>query len=218
MEHPHTWKTRHLLAIFIPALLLVGLGLLFEVVSMRPLIGSEAAEETNGIAEIIPLLPEDPVIGRRSAPNAIIVFGDFSCEGCKTQDTIIQELITKHDKVVKLIWKVLPVTRFPINSHSAHEYAYCAHAQGKFSAFKDYAYANSDGLTPETLATIATEIKLKDEPLETCLIEKKSETYIAATEHIAFSLGVQAVPAIFVNHKQIKAPESVQEWELLLGL
>ncbi len=212
-------NTKHILTIFIPAILIAGLALFIEVVQYRPLFPKLPEEEqTSETPTLLPILPGDPIIGNKAAAKTIVVFEDFSCEGCKQQDYFLSEIEREYPGKIKVIWKGLPVARFPHNARLAHQYAYCANLQGKFVTFKDFAYANNESLSDTMLQEIATQIELDQELLTTCLNNVATETHIVNTEALAMSVNVQAVPAIFIDNKQITPPQSLAGWKTVLGL
>ena len=215
MNHSHSHGK--LFLVFIPAIFILALAFFIRIVQYEPLIPKEIANPEEASLEI-PILPGDPIIGDKKSGITIIAFEDFSCENCKVQSEFLKEIQDKHPKRVKVIWKGLPVNTFPVNSRLAHQYAYCANAQKKFDEFSSYAFVNGSNLTEDTLQTIATEIDLKESTLESCLSNPAVDEHIDTTESLARSLSIQAVPTFFLNKKQIQNPNSINEWETLLGL
>ncbi|HYE59812.1 MAG TPA: thioredoxin domain-containing protein [Candidatus Kapabacteria bacterium] len=210
-------QSRHLYFIFIPAFLVGALGLFIAYLQYEPLYPDVTKSPTTNTTLQIPILPTDPVLGNKKAPTTLIVFADFGCEACKEEDALLEQLIKKHEKQVKIIWKGLPVTKFPFNTRLAHEYSVCANEQGKFLPFKQVAYANKDNLSQQVLQTIATTLELNEKKLATCLTDS-APTHVNNTEQIALSLNVQSVPAVFLDNRQITPPQTVEAWEALLGL
>lgn len=213
-------KTKHLLLIFIPALVIVGVALFIRVIQYRPLYPSEAdlaALQQTGLQ--IPILPADPILGNKKARITIIAFEDVACPACKQQSEILKELMTKYPNDVKVVWKGLPVTTFPFNSRPAHLAAFCAHEQGLFESFQSFAFANSENLSPTIVNAIVEQLpNVQKNAFTTCLNSGKAETYVTQTEDVARSLGIQSVPTFFINNIQINPPQSVEGWATSLGL
>ena len=212
-------NTKKLLLVFIPAILLVGFAFFLRLIQHAFIFAQpeEPSNETEALASI-PIFPEDPIVGSKKAPTTLIVFGDWACEACRQLDEVTTRLIQKHPKKIKLIWKGLPVATFPVPSRWAHRYAYCAHQQQKFSSFKTLAFANQNNLTVETLDALAQEIPLDAEELQECLNSPELSTYLTNNENLARLLNIQAVPTVFLDNQQIKAPLTLTEWEGLLQL
>lgn len=209
-------NTRQLLIVFLPALLLVGIGLAVGIARYEPLYPDLPSTEDS--IDVIPVFPEDPIIGDKRAPLTIVAFEDFGCDGCKYQATLFDELLDRHPKAFKVIWKSLTVTRFPISTKDAHRYAVCAAEQDKFDAFKEVAFANGHNLTPDILDLVVEESDLNTKKLNSCLSSGRPEAHLTQNETLASLLNVQSVPTFFVDNIQIHTPESIDEWEQLLGL
>lgn len=209
---------KQLIAIFVPAILLVGLGLFIQIIRYQPLYPETPEETTDTPAIAIPIFPDDPLLGNKKAPITLIAFEDFGCEACALQNQRFDALLEKHPDRLKIIWKGLPVTQFPYPTKAAQKYGYCAHQQGKFSEFKTMAFANLANLSDTTLSTIANELELKENKLNECLESTAAENYIAKVEQIASLLNIQAVPAVFLDGSQVEPPDTVADWEALLQL
>jgi protein-disulfide isomerase len=210
-------RVSQLLFVFIPAILIVGLALYIRVVQYEPQF--PAYETTQEERETtIPVLPDDPILGERTAPLTVIVFEDFGCESCRAQFGIFTDILETYPRQVKFVWKGLPVTTFPVSSRDAHEYAACANQQGKFEPFAQYAFANNQNLTIETLQIIADELKLNNQQFETCLNTSAGESHIQKTELLARKLNIQSVPTVFINNVQAQSPQTFAGWLGLLGL
>ncbi len=205
--------------IFIPATLLAAVFLFVRVVQYQPLFPKEDKTENPESKTLsVPIFPDDPILGNKKAGTGIVAFEDFGCEACKEQTAIFEELVNKYPGAIRIIWKGLPVTQFPYPTELAESYGYCANKQGMFDIFKTYAFSNSGNLSQTSLDIISEEIKLNKEKLTECLESPATANHITQTKQIARILNIQAVPAIFVNGKQIDPPKSLEGWETLLGL
>lgn len=205
-----------MLFVFIPALVFLLLGLAFRIHQYTPLSSDDKKEETK-IPDLVPLLAEDPIQGEKKAPITIVAFEDLACPGCRAQSEMFEELIKEYPGKIKIIWKLLNVTTFPHDTELAHRYAFCAHEQGKFLAFKEGAFANTTNLSKTTLDIIAKNIELNQSKLSTCLASERSSQYQEKTKAIAKLLNIQSVPALFMNNKQISTPPTLEQWKVLLN-
>jgi len=212
-------KARHIIFGIFPALLIVMGIFAFRVWQYEALFKTPAPlTDTSTGLDLIPILPDDPILGSANAPHTIVVFEDLACTGCRAQDLILQDVQKKYPGKVKIIWKGLSVIPFPYASEPAHRYAFCANKQGKFEVFKDYAFANYDNLSQPTISTIVKEIGLDEGTLQECLDSSEPDTYIEKIRTLADLLHIQNVPTVFLENEQIITPTSVEEWEVLLGL
>lgn len=211
-------RTRQLLLIFIPALLIASLVLFVRIIQYEPLFPEIDEEDENPAVVTVPVFPDDPIVGNRKAAISIIAFEDFGCPGCQQQTAVLEQLIEKHPKKVKVIWKGLPVGHFPFPTENAQKYGYCANRQGKFDVFKTKAFENIGNLSDATLEEILVQIKIKDSKFRECLHGGDADTYIDRVKQVAKFLNIQSVPTVFVDGKQIDAPHVLEGWERFLGL
>jgi len=211
-------QSRHIFLGILPALILVIGIFSFRFLQYNALFGNNENTTQATTLDLIPILPDDPIIGSSNAPHTIVVFEDLACTGCRAQDAILKDVDTKHPGKIKIIWKGLPVIPFPYTSEPAHEYAFCANKQGRFEEFKDFAFANYDNLSRATITTIVQEMKFDEDKLNTCLNSGEATTYINKIRTLAELLHIQSVPTVFLENEQIITPTSVEEWEVVLGL
>lgn len=208
-------KTTKLILLFLPIFFLLALALFIRIAQYEPLYPDNALVD-NTIAFNIPILPTDPVIGNPKAAKTVIVFEDFGCEACKRHQDMLETLQEENPNAFKIIWKGLPVVRVPYETRPAHIYAFCAHNQGQFDAFKQSAFSQYSNLSEETLLSIVNNLDISKNKFDRCLNETAAEQSIQITESIAGAIGIQAVPSFFLNNKQIEPPSSIFEWRQLL--
>src|SRR3989344_3781722 len=182
---------KKMILIFIPALLVVGFALFIQVLRYEPLFPKKNTSSSDGEKPqefSIPFSITDPIIGQKRAGKTIVAFEDFGCHRCKQYDEILTQLVAKHPNAIKIIWKGLPVTRFPYPSELALKYGFCAHSQKKFTE------------------------------LEKCLAGPATENYIFQNKNLALQLNIQAVPTFFVDNKQVEEAETVEGWADILAI
>lgn len=212
-------KTKHILYLFLPALVVAGIALFVRIIQYQPLFPKISPEQAaNPVAKILPIFPDDIIIGEKKAPITLVAFEDLGCESCKAEDEMLNALLVKYPNKLKIVWKGLPVAVFPYPTENAQKYAYCAHKQKKFNVFKDYAYANIDNLSDATLDGIADKIELDKTKLKECVAEDTTTQHLTRVKELANSLNIQSVPTFFLNNKQIQSPQTEEGWILLLGL
>lgn len=209
--------TKQLLAIFIPALLLVSLGLFIQIIRYEPLFPKDTGAET-APNFALPILADDIIVGNKNAPRTIIAFEDFSCPACATHDAVLTQLLQEHPGTFRIVWKGLPVARYPFPSEPAQRYGFCAYQQGKFAQFKAAAFANKDNLSPATLATIADTIGLKEEQTKKCVDSDAAQLFVERIKQLASVLGIQSVPTFFINNQQVQPSASADSWKALLKI
>lgn len=212
-------KTRHLIFIFIPALLLAAFVLFIRVLQYEPMYPKNLDQpKTNTTETLVPVYPEDPIIGNRSAKQTLVIFGDYGCAKCKAEIEMLATLMGQYPNQFKIVWKGLAVQRFPYSTSLAHEYAFCANKQKKFLDFMDETFANSDDLSGTKLAGIVEKIGLDQTTFNSCVQAGTAKEYNTRIEQLAQSLNIQVVPTIFLNGQQIATPQIIEEWQKILNL
>ena len=209
-------KTKHIILLLIPAILLAAFGFFIRVVQYEPLYPQVPA--TTESPPIIPITSEDPILGNPRASTTLIIFEDFACDHCKDLHHDLDTLLQQYPNKIKIVVKGLPVARFPYRTEPAHEYGYCARAQGKYDAFARLAFANNSALSSATLERIANEASLDKTKLADCLAGDKPKNYRDTVATLAEGLHIASVPAIFLNNVQINPPDTVEGWKEVLEL
>ena len=212
-------QTKHLFILFIPALLFIFFALRSQMnysSTLQSVLSPETTDKAN--TSLIPIFPEDPTQGTSNASTTIIIFEDLACEGCKYQNSLLSQLEKKFPGKIKIVTKLLSVTTFPYNTEKAHDSAYCASQQYKFATFRDEAFANNTKLSPTVVDTLVKTVIPDMGKFTTCMQSEAPATYRNKNENIARSVGIQEVPTIFVNQKQVQPASSLELWENILGL
>lgn len=207
-----------MLLIFIPAILVGAFGLFVQIIRYEPLYPKDAPEAPAPAAEaVIPIFDNDPILGSKRAPVTLIAFEDFGCAQCRAQFLTLQELMRQYPEKIKIVWKALSATRFPIPSETSHAYAFCANEEGKFEAFAAGVFSAID-IREETLAAAGNSAGLDAQRLASCLASSRPQAYKERIETLAEAFNIQAVPAIFLDGRQIDPPKHLDAWVTLLEL
>lgn len=208
--------SKHLLFLFIPAILIGAFGLFIQIIRYEPLYPKETAGKS--ASADIPIFDDDPIIGSRRAGITLIAFEDFGCASCREQHRLFTELLARYPNKVKIVWKGLPVTRFPIPSDTAHQYAFCAREAGKFDAFAAAVFEETDSLDDAPLRRIARDAGMDEKKLDSCLASPRPAAYLERSKALAEALQIQSVPAVFLAGMQIDPPNRLEGWAALLNL
>lgn len=209
-------RLRQLLLIFVPAILVVGIGLFIQIIKYHPLSPKENTPVSTDFK--IPILPDDIVYGNPNAQQTIVAFEDFSCPACAEQNMALEKLLEQKPNSVRIIWKGLGINTFPYPSELAQRYGFCAHQQSKFREFKNAAFANKTNLSEATLTTLSQTIGLRETTLADCLNSPATSLYIERVKQLAAQVGIQSVPTFFVNNRQVLPSPNPDSWAALLQI
>lgn len=151
------------------------------------------------------------VSSRRDAPTIgkgdveIIEFSDFQCPFCKQFFTsAYKDIIGKYVDTgkVKLVYRHYPLP-FHQNAQIAAEAAECANRQGKFKAYHDTLFTNSNsdgtGLSSTDLKKYAANLGLDTAKFNSCLDNGETKEVIAKDMKAAQDAGVTGTPTFFIN-------------------
>ncbi len=218
LQSYNNMSNKKLILIFLPLLLLAGIALFIRIIQYEPLFPDIKDLEQDNQTLQVPIFPEDAITGDKKAPLTLIAFEDFACENCKLQSELLGKILEQYPQALKIVWKLMPITRFPTDSTLSAKYGYCANQQGKFEDFKIYAFENGNELSASILENIADQVKLDKTKLKTCLDSPAPQAYIDTTKNLATLLQIQALPTLFLDNKQIQAPTNIEGWKTLLGI
>jgi protein-disulfide isomerase len=154
----------------------------------------------------------DPVRGAATAKVTIVEFSDFQCPYCAKAVEPVKQLLARHPKDVKLVFK-----QFPLDTHSqaalAAEAALAAQAQGKFWELHDKMYANFRSINRDRILGWAKELGLDMTKFQADLNSHKYSARVNSEEKQGEMAGVEGTPTFFINGKRLNAafePDTVE--------
>jgi len=144
-----------------------------------------------------------PFLGPENAPVVIVAFSDFECPYCNTVGTLFEEVLAKHPKEVKVVFKQFPLALHK-QAKSAALASLAAHRQGKFWQYHDLLFENQKSLSEAKYNELAKKLGLD--------LAKFSKDYKAPVNQQALQrdmadaqlAGVRGTPTIFVNGRRLK--------------
>ena len=138
-----------------------------------------------------------PFKGPADAPVTMTLFTDFECPYCRQVIPLLDEIMAKNSKTVKLVFKNMPLKFHKLAEPSAKA-ALAANEQGKFWPFHDKLFAEQK-LTEETIKKTAAELKLDiprfEKDMESPMIQSKLQKDMLDAQNA----GVTGTPTIFIN-------------------
>jgi len=171
-----------------------------------------------------------PVRGNPGAKVTVINFDDLECPFCaRLYRELFPSTFERYKNQVRFIYKDYPLPQHPWAMHAAID-ANCLAAQdgGAYWSFVDYLHTHVSDFSAESknlkntfaqLDRIAggegADAKLDQSALEAC-IAKQDESRIQASTAEAQALGVESVPAIYINGDRFNGaiPED-QVWAVI---
>ena len=154
---------------------------------------------------------EGPSKGPADAQITIIEFSDFQCPYCKRAGPIVDEVLGKYPKDVRLVYRHLPLANHS-RAEPAAEAAVCADDQGKFWQYHDTLFENNRKLGDDDLLRYASEVGLDIDPFKQCLTSAETRTKVQTDLETARMAGISGTPAFLINGVLISGAKPASEF------
>jgi protein-disulfide isomerase len=146
---------------------------------------------------------DDPSWGPAGAKVTIVEFADFECTYCRQwYSTVYDKLYVNYSGKVRFVFRDFPLSFHP-NAQSAAVAANCANAQGKYWDYFRLLFGDPRGLGGTLYPVYAREVGMDVSAFNTCVASGKYNNEIDIDMQDAQKLGVNGVPAFFVNDRFI---------------
>jgi protein-disulfide isomerase len=168
-------------------------------VAMAPPVEPVPSEEDAGV----PISPQDPSWGKRTALVTIVEFGDFQCPYCLRVEATLDRLRTTYGPDdLRIVWKNNPLP-FHVNARPAAEAAQVVlemAGNDAFWRFHDAAFKDSSALGPDNYEKWAQDAGVLDPAAYNArLADHSGADKVDKDLHAGTAAGVQGVPAFYVN-------------------
>ena len=157
-----------------------------------------------------------PVRGDKKAEYTVIGFSDFQCPFCKKGDDTIKELMKKHDKKIKYVFKNFPLGFHP-QAAPAAKAAWAAGKQGKFYEYHDKLFENQAKLGDELFVQIAKDLGLDVEKFNKDRAREDTDKQIKEDMKQAQDIGIQGTPGFLLNGIKILGAYPVEHFEKIIS-
>lgn len=143
-----------------------------------------------------------PFKGPADAPVTITLFTDFECPYCRQIIPLLDEVLAKNPKTVKLAFKNMPLKMHKFAEPSAKA-ALAAHEQGKFWEFHDRLFAEKK-LSEQLIKKIATDLQLDIPRFEKDMASPENQAKVQKDLVDAQAAGVTGTPTVYINGRTPK--------------
>lgn len=149
--------------------------------------------------------PADPSLGSQEAPVAIVVFSDYECSFCQTQEELLKKIIDEYGDKIRLIRKDYPDSDISSISYQAAIAARCAALQNNFWQYHDRLYENDSILGEDLYYKVAESLGLDLNSFEKCFEGMNGGVAELINDNIeeADALDINGVPFIYINDQEI---------------
>jgi protein-disulfide isomerase len=139
------------------------------------------------------------VRGNPKAKVMIVEFSDFQCPYCSQVTGTLKNVLAKHEGVVALAFRDMPVTQIHPQAMMAAEAARCAGEQGKFWEYHDLLFGDQNRLDKNGLLEKAKNLKLDEKQFDSCLTTEKYKAQVQQDSQEGMRAGVSGTPGFFIN-------------------
>lgn len=144
-----------------------------------------------------------PSRGPADADVTIVVFSDFQCPACAGLAPVLDQVVEKYPKKVKVVFK-----NYPLRTHAYAQAeaaaALAAAKQGKFWEFHDLLFKNYKNINSQKIKEIAHELGLDEQQMQKDMNNAGVLTAITRDMSEAAGAGVQGTPTVFINGKVLR--------------
>lgn len=140
--------------------------------------------------------------GGPTSSASLILFGNYDCADCKILDKNIRQVLPKYQGMIRYVWRDLPDedNRGQMN---AAVFAACAGVQGKYWQAHDALMA-APALDEFVMTTIATQLKLDQQALNSCRLDPTAQATIWTDANAVGGDGVTSTPILFIGTEATK--------------
>lgn len=148
---------------------------------------------------LLPIQPEDHVHGVPEARYTLVEYGDYECPACGQLFLVIQELCTRLQDDMRLVFRHYPRSGSHPHAQQAAEAAEAAGAQGRFWEMHDLLFQNQAALRTKDLYQYAAQLSLEAKRFRSELEKRTHEDRVREDFRRGVANGVYGTPALFVN-------------------
>ncbi len=143
-------------------------------------------------------LADSPSKGPADARVVVVEWADFECPACRQATPYINEIVQKHPKDVRLVFK-----QYPLRSHEhaedAARAAIAAQRQGKFWEMHAALFKYVGPLDRKALLSVAKKLGLNETQFVEDMESEAVADIVARDKRQAEQLGLEGTPMIYIN-------------------
>lgn len=122
------------------------------------------ADVVPATSPLLPVHPDDAILGDRQAPLTLMVFADYQCPYCRKAEPKVGALAEHYGEALRVVWKDLPL-RFHKRARPAAVAARKVQRQkGDLAFFSFHARLMESELDESTLAGLLADVGVSNEP------------------------------------------------------
>jgi protein-disulfide isomerase len=148
---------------------------------------------------LLPIRPEDHVMGPDDAPYTLVEYGDYECLECGRLNLILIELQKELGPRLRIVYRQYPLSGIHKHAQQAAEAAEAAGAQGRYWDMHNLLFENQEALGTRDLIRYAERLNLDVERFKRELKKAAHAERVRADFRAGVQNGVARTPGLFVN-------------------
>jgi protein-disulfide isomerase len=158
-----------------------------------------------------------PYLGQVSAPLVIVEFVDFKCPNCLAAAPIMQQLVAKYDKKIKIIMRNFPIESIHPGADELAVVAVCAARQGRYLPMSDLLFRRFSSLSVPLSSTdihlLSMDAVVGETELRDCMADPKVLDEVLGDFTAGVGFGVAGTPTFFVNGQKVEGVVPLTAWQ-----
>jgi protein-disulfide isomerase/uncharacterized membrane protein len=164
----------------------------------------------------IPVNDLSPHLGSTTSPVQLVVFSSFQCPACKTFGPILETISKKYGNKIGITFKNFPLSsvcnprlegNLQPQSCDAAFAAIAAQLQDRFWEYHDLLFQSDMNFDENLFRSIAEKTELNMEKWENDRHADTVKKVLIEDLKIAYRIGINATPSVFVNGRRINNPQ-----------
>ena len=169
----------------------------------------------------------DPWQGKEDADIVVVEFSDFQCPFCARADEQVKELMAKHGKEIKFIYKQFPLVSIHPWAQPASEIGLCVLKDKGNDAYWKYhtgVFEDQQGIpgadaaaATEKLLALAGKAGADPAAVKKCFEAHETRAEVEETLKQAEALEVNSTPTFFVNGRRVAGAVPIESFEQIFA-
>jgi protein-disulfide isomerase len=155
---------------------------------------------------LVPVGPDDHILGESHAPVTLIEYGDYQCRVCAMAYGLVNRLLEHFGDNVRFVFRHFPISKAHPQAQAAAETAEFAALHGHFWQMHDLLYRSTKPLERSTFVEFAELLHLSQDQLAEALEQHTLQAKVLQSFEGGVLSGVNGLPTFFVNGQRYEGP------------
>ena len=156
----------------------------------------------------VEIAPNDHIRGDPETPVSIVIYADFQCPACATENQLMARIWSRIEDKAHVIFRHYPLTASNPHAWTASLYAEAAGRQGRFWEMHDFLFVNQPvwSFLPEVESefdTYAETLELDLDQLRSDLENEEVIDKVRDDQRGGNAAGVRSTPVMFINGRRV---------------